>query len=167
MDGGLRQPTRQAPRGFALVVTISVLVLLALIAIGLLSLSAVTVRSGGRGEAQLEARANARLALMIALGELQIELGPDQRVSAAAGVLDEDSDTLGIDRVAHPHWTAVWDTRWSDGSTVWRRRDDQGGLRDQRASGGWDREKSVRSEPGQWRDLSAAELAELRQLTAA
>ena len=145
MDGGLRQPTRQAPRGFALVVTISVLVLLALIAIGLLSLSAVTVRSGGRGEAQLEARANARLALMIALGELQIELGPDQRVSAAAGVLDEDSDTLGIDRVAHPHWTAVWDTRWSDGSTVWRRRDDQGGLRDQRASGGWDREKSVRS----------------------
>ena len=118
---------------------------MALIAIGVLSLSTVTVRSGRQDQAQLEARANARLALMIALGELQTELGPDQRVSAAASVLDEDPETLAIDRVNHPHWTAVWDTRWSDGTSVWRRRDDQGGLRDQRATVGWDRVSAVRS----------------------
>ena len=134
------------PRGgFALVTTVSMLVLLAVISIGLLSLSAVSVRSGQRDLARLEAQANARMALMIALGELQRELGPDQRVSAAAAVLDDRPSTLEIEGVKHPHWTAVWSTRWSDGRTPWRRKDDQGGLRDRRAGEGWDRDEEVRA----------------------
>ena len=59
-------------------------ILLSLIALGLLSLSSVTVRSSTHSLKQLEAQANARLAMNIAIGELQKALGPDQRISTTA-----------------------------------------------------------------------------------
>jgi hypothetical protein len=90
-------------KGFALVVTISLLVLLAVIALGFLSLSAITLRSGSQEQAQMEARANARLALTIAIGELQKQLGPDQRISANGAI-------TGSSGVLHPHLTGVWDS---------------------------------------------------------
>ena len=53
--------------GFALVVTLALMVLLTVILVGLLSLSAVSLRTSGAGEAMATARANARMALMLAL----------------------------------------------------------------------------------------------------
>jgi hypothetical protein len=92
-------------RGFALVVTLTLMVLLAILALGLLSLSAVSMRTSKVGADRDIARANARMALMIALGELQASMGPDQRVSAP-------SDSV-IDSPARPHLTGVWDAwRW-------------------------------------------------------
>lgn len=67
--------------------TVSILVLLTLVAVGLLSLSTITTRVGQHGAAQAEARSNARLALTIALGELQKTMGPDSRISARASTL--------------------------------------------------------------------------------
>ena len=66
--------------------TVSMMVLLTLVAIAMLSLSTIEQRSsgGGSNEADRMARANARMALMMALGELQKAAGPDQRVSATA-----------------------------------------------------------------------------------
>ena len=84
--------------GFALVATLALMVLLAILAVGLLSLSAVTLRSSGQGAAQAEARANARMALMIAIGELQTHTGADTRVTAPADLLDADA----------PRLTGVW-----------------------------------------------------------
>jgi hypothetical protein len=133
-------PTPPRPpehRGFALVVTLALVALLLVISIGLLSLSSITLRSAGTDFARQEARANARLGLMLALGELQRALGPDRRVSAPAGVLDSSPDTPAIDGVKHPHWTAVWSTEWSDGKTPWVRDDRAGGLRDRRATATW------------------------------
>jgi hypothetical protein len=86
-------------RGFALVVTLSLMILLTVIAVGLLSLSAITLRSSSQGAAHATARANARLALILAIGELQKQAGPDQRVSASASL---------IGAAPNPNWTGVW-----------------------------------------------------------
>lgn len=85
-------------KGFALVVTLSLMILLTIIAVGLLSLSAVTLRSSSHGTAQAEAQANARMALMLAIGELQKHAGPDTRVTAPADVIDS----------GNPPLTGVW-----------------------------------------------------------
>jgi hypothetical protein len=85
-------------KGFALVVTLSLLVLLSVVALGFLSLSTVTLRSGSQEKAQMEARANARLALELAIGELQKYAGLDTRITAPADILDID----------HPPLTGVW-----------------------------------------------------------
>jgi hypothetical protein len=77
--------------GFALVVTVSLLALLSVVALGMLSLSAVSLRSSSQESAMMEARANARLALMIAIGELQKEMGPDMRVSGRALTMAKDA----------------------------------------------------------------------------
>jgi hypothetical protein len=90
-------------RGFALVVTLSLMVLLTIIAVGLLSLSAISLRGRSQNEAMSTARANARMALMLALGELQKELGPDQRISAPGGQQLEE----GI-KSASGQWTGVY-----------------------------------------------------------
>ncbi|MCU0795179.1 MAG: hypothetical protein MUF31_04505 [Akkermansiaceae bacterium] len=78
-------PASARPAGFALVVALSLMVLLALLAVALLSLSTISLRTSSQGEAMSAARANARMALMLALGALQKELGPDQRISAPGG----------------------------------------------------------------------------------
>ncbi|NNM28084.1 MAG: hypothetical protein HKO57_01060, partial [Akkermansiaceae bacterium] len=101
--------------GFSLIVTISILVLLALVAVGLLTLSTITVRSASLTSAQAEARANARLALMLAIGELQKQVGADQRITANAAILDDQPDSPEVQGVNHPHWTGVWKS-WAAGS---------------------------------------------------
>ncbi|MEI7909937.1 MAG: hypothetical protein WCK77_09905 [Verrucomicrobiota bacterium] len=88
--------------GFALIITLALMVLLTLIVVGLLSLSSVAMRTAADGSAMATARANARLALMLALGELQRSAGVDQRVTARADVLDE--------KIANPRLTGVWES---------------------------------------------------------
>lgn len=93
--------------GFALIVTLSLMILLTVIAVGLLSLSAISLRSSGQSSALHQARANARLALTLAIGELQTQMGPDQRISANAAILDTSS-------VSHPHWMGAWNSWHAD-----------------------------------------------------
>ncbi|QTN32033.1 hypothetical protein HZ994_06715 [Akkermansiaceae bacterium] len=93
---------RMARRGFALVATLTMMVLLVLLAVGLLSLSAVSLRASSQNSAMAAAQANARMALMLAIGQLQSELGPDSRISAP-------HDLAGGDSGGRPHWTAVYD----------------------------------------------------------
>jgi hypothetical protein len=90
-------------RGFALIATLTLMILLAILAMGMLSLSAVSLRSSAQTNGISEARANARMALMIAIGELQKQMGPDQRISANASILSESP-------VINPMWTGVWDS---------------------------------------------------------
>lgn len=98
---------RPDDRGFALVATLTMMVLLSVLTIGLLSLSSVSLRSSSQGSAQAEARANARMALMLAIGQLQAELGPDSRISAPQGL-------AGGDPGGRPHWTGVYDSWTAD-----------------------------------------------------
>ena len=84
---------RETNRGFALVITLSLMVLLTLLAVGLLSLSSIALRSSAQGSAIAIARSNARLAMIIALGHQQKAAGQDQRVTAPA---DLAGDTGGV-----------------------------------------------------------------------
>lgn len=95
-------------RGFALVVVLSLMVLLTLLAVGLLSLSAVSLRSGSAQAIELEARNNARLAVMLALGDLQRLAGPDERITAGSNLLDTSPQSERADGVPRPHLTGVW-----------------------------------------------------------
>lgn len=81
---------------------ISLLVLIVILSLGMLSLSVVAMRSSAASSDQATARANARLALLLAIGELQRSAGPDQRVTARADILDES--------IANPRLTGVWDS---------------------------------------------------------
>ncbi|NNM30949.1 MAG: hypothetical protein HKO57_15630, partial [Akkermansiaceae bacterium] len=83
----------------------SILVLLALVAVGLLTLSTLSVRSANLDAAQSEARANARLALILALGELQKTMGPDMRVSARAETLAQDAR---LNATVPPNTAKAW-----------------------------------------------------------
>ena len=121
--------------GFALIATISVLLLLTLVAVAFLSLSALTVRTAREDWAREEARANARLGLMIAFGELQREMGPDRRISASASILDRNPETLQIDGVDHPNWLGVFSTEYegNQNGSPWSRNDEYvGGMKDSR-----------------------------------
>lgn len=81
----MKNPVRHS--GFTLVVTLALMILLTVIAVGLLTLSSIALRSSGQGEAAAIARSNARMALMLAIGDLQKLTGPDQRVTAPASIL--------------------------------------------------------------------------------
>ena len=81
--------------GFALVITLSLMVLLMLLALGMLSLSSVSLRTAAQSSDMNLARANARMALLLALGELQTHAGSDTRVTARADILDEDTNGDG------------------------------------------------------------------------
>ena len=98
---GTRSPSI-ASRGFALVVTLSLMIFLTVIAVGLLTLSSISLRSSIAQSAQAAARANARMALLLAIGELQKTTGPDQRITLTSG-LRSDADP------ANPNWTGATD----------------------------------------------------------
>ena len=86
------------------------MILLSLIAVGLLSLSSSVLRSSQNSSAMLEARANARLALNMAIGELQKQAGPDTRITARADVIS------GSETVTNPYLTGVWESWYMDPS---------------------------------------------------
>lgn len=86
-------------RGFALVVTLSLMILLTIIAVGLLSLASVNLRTQSQGQAMAAARNNARMALMLAIGELQATVGPDRAVTANGEIRSDNpskTNTVGV-----------------------------------------------------------------------
>ncbi len=87
--------SKRKDRGFALVITLSLMVMLTILAVGLMSLSAVSMRTASRGDAMQTARGNARLALSMAIAQLQKHAGPDTRITAPANLVD-DSFSPGI-----------------------------------------------------------------------
>ena len=99
---------RKPAKGFALVITLSLMVLLTLIAVGLLTLSSISLRTAGQGNDMAIARANARLALMLAIGELQKTAGPDKRITAPANLLNASAQ-VGVAN-ASMGITGVWNS---------------------------------------------------------
>lgn len=107
-----------------MIVCVLLMALLVLVALSFLTLANIELRNSGIRQAEVLARANAKLALMQAIGQLQKTLGPDQRVSATAEILDQGG--------RNPHWTGVWRTTQENGESFMVRDDLAGGLRDLR-----------------------------------
>ncbi len=104
MNTLLHDPPRKPRDGFALVIAVMLMVLLVVLAVGLLSLSAISLRSTNAEAARSQAQANARLAVMLAFGQLQKQTGPDQRITAPADfVAPSQADTI-----ANAGWRGVW-----------------------------------------------------------
>lgn len=103
----MRLSTRRfgAQRGFALVISLTLMVLLTILAVGLLTLSTVSLRSSTQNEAMQVARGNARLAMLLAIGQLQKNAGPDQRITAPASIANTSYP---------PGFTGVWKA-WKPG----------------------------------------------------
>lgn len=95
---GFPRGVRTPRRGFALIITLSMMVLLMVLVTGLIGLSSISLRTGSRDADAARARANARMALMLAIGSLQKHAGADTRVTARADILDEN----------HPPVLGVW-----------------------------------------------------------
>ena len=103
-------------QGFALVATMSIIVLVMITAMAFLGLSISVTREVSHGKHMQIARANAKMALMIALGKLQCHLGPDQRVSALAAILEKPGVAGEEVILPNRHWVGVWDTVYMDAS---------------------------------------------------
>ena len=94
--------------GFALVIALSLMSFVLLLVLSLSTLLQVENRTASTSAGQLEARLNAQLGAMIALGELQRYTGPDQRVTARSDILlaPGESGLAGQER-----WTGVWSSK--------------------------------------------------------
>ena len=89
--------------GFALIAAMTIMFLMTGIAVVLYTFSTVAQRSSAIAASRTQAQANARMGLMLALGELQKQMGPDQRVSAPGAIASTDETVI-----EHLHWTGVW-----------------------------------------------------------
>lgn len=100
--------------GFALIAALSLMAFILILMVSLSVMVRVDYRAATSSVLQAEAKQNALLGLHQALGTLQEELGPDQRISANADILNSSNGdiTAGDNAlsVANPYLTGVWDS---------------------------------------------------------
>jgi hypothetical protein len=98
-----RQPKSavRRERGFALLITITLLAFLVLLLVSLASLTRVETQVASNNQQLAQARQNALMALNIAIGQLQKYAGPDQRTTARA---DLENGPV----VPNARWTGVY-----------------------------------------------------------
>jgi hypothetical protein len=94
--------------GFALVIALSLMAFILLLLLSITTFVQVESSNAANSTQRLEARTNAQLGAMIALGNLQKLTGPDQRVTARADILVEP-DSTPLEGTAH--WTGVWSSK--------------------------------------------------------
>jgi hypothetical protein len=95
-------PPSRASGGFALLVTITLLAFVVLLLVGLATYTRIETAISGNTQKLAQARQNALLAFDVALGQLQLHAGPDQRVTATADSFGGIAGKL--------HYTGVWDS---------------------------------------------------------
>lgn len=99
--GGVPRANRQS--GFAVLIALSLMSFVLVIVLSLVIMATVETANATGAKDRLLARENARLGMMVALGDLQKYAGPDQRVTARAEIEPGAADDAEM-------WTGVWDT---------------------------------------------------------
>ena len=113
-----KRPIKHVSKGFALIATITLMMLLALLSVGLLTIASSQVRISEKQLFAAEAKSLARFSLEVSLGQLQCELGPDQRVSANSGILSS-----GTSEGSSPYILGAWNS-WD----TWLNRNNSSGM---------------------------------------
>ncbi|MEY4924630.1 MAG: hypothetical protein RL598_1149, partial [Verrucomicrobiota bacterium] len=90
-------------RGFALIITLTLLALLALTVFALSALNRVSAQIATIAGYQVQARQNALLGLNLGLGELQQQAGDDARLTGMAGLTGISALAANSTR----HWCGV------------------------------------------------------------
>ncbi|WP_269537530.1 hypothetical protein [Cerasicoccus fimbriatus] len=100
--------------GFALVISLLLMGFIVLMLLSLVTVSRVEMFSAATQQTRTQAEQNALLGLTVAIGNLQENLGVDQRVSASALMLDKNL----ADDSHMVNWIGAWDTaeKMPDGS---------------------------------------------------
>lgn len=107
----------QVDRGFALIISLSLMSLVVLMLFTLSALVRVESQKKSSARAVFTARANAHLGFQIALGNLQRLAGPDQRVTAEADILETVASVAAVEPLAkggNRRWTGVWSSESGD-----------------------------------------------------
>ena len=100
--GGIsRRREHETKRGFALLITVTLLAFLVLLLVSLASLTRVETQVAANSQQLSQARQNALMALNIAIGQLQKYTGPDQRTTARADLQNTPGQT-------NAQWTGVY-----------------------------------------------------------
>ena len=105
--------SRETRRGFALVVALSLMAFMLVLVVTLLSLMEVETRSADNSLELEKAREGARMALNMAVGQLQEYAGDDERVTARAEILGSNSEGGNRFKDEARYWTGVWKTSGS------------------------------------------------------
>ena len=95
---------KKQKKGFALIATLTLMMLLAMLAVAIMATAASQNRIALQTMLQAEARQQALVGLDAAIGELQVELGPDQRVTASSSILSKDDGSQA------QHLLGVWNS---------------------------------------------------------
>ena len=105
--------------GFALILCLALLSVVFLFVLSMMSLVSLELRQSQLRGKTVVAKTHARFGLSVAFGELNKYLGPDQRISASAALLDEEENESGSELGGRRHWTGVWDANDKNASPVW------------------------------------------------
>jgi len=105
-------PGPRRSRGFALLITLTLLAFVVLLLVGLASYTRIETAVAGNFQKQAQARQNAQLALDVALAQLQKHAGPDTRVTATAESVD------GVVSQKR-YYTGVWNSSDAAATPVW------------------------------------------------
>ncbi|HEY9250048.1 MAG TPA: hypothetical protein VIO38_12990, partial [Rariglobus sp.] len=104
-----RQTGVRRQRGFALLITIVLLSFLVLLLVSLAALTRVETQVAGNNQMISQARQNALMALNVALGQAQVTLGPDTRVTVPASQKgDGVSNYNATDFDNNANWVGVY-----------------------------------------------------------
>lgn len=93
---------KKRPSGFALIISLALMSLLLVFSLALTSTLKIQIEQSSMWISQELAQENALMAMRLALGQLQKQAGPDQRITARADI-SESSDE-------NRYWTGVWDS---------------------------------------------------------
>ncbi len=122
-------------KGFALIIALALMAFLVLLVVTLSAIVQIELKANKQAMLDQRAKQAARFAAYQALGEIQKTLGPDQRITANAAILDQSLDSVfddlesdknydwwnanpnfsrqsakRIDGIANPLWVGVWNS---------------------------------------------------------